>query len=238
MIDRSFLEKLEEMGKTEIITVGERPYSTNPIHAVLDPQPKPIQVRTLSAISKYLKANVDGLTLADLIVHILTPEKVSLHSCLDTPFELRNCYMDASPDLRKFQFGTYWQVEQFIIAMQTFFVQSEATAQIIKLVGNLSHVAETNFNDDGVTQKVTAKTGITRVAEIAVPSPVVLAPFRTFLEVEQPSSKFIFRIQGREGTPPTCALFEADGGRWELEAISNISKWLEENLPEEITILA
>ena len=50
------------------------------------------------------------------------------------------------------------------------------------------------------------------MADVKVPNPVTLRPFRTFIEVEQPESKFIFRM--REGG--RCAIFEADGahGSW------------------------
>jgi hypothetical protein len=195
-------------------------------------------MRTLTAVRDYFKNNVDALTIGDVLLHVITPEKVHLYSSLYEPFQQRDCLLEVCPSLRKFQFGAFHQIEPFIIFMQTCFLQTEAWAQIIRLVGNLSDEKITQFNDDGVTQKVTAKVSITRVADVQVPSPVILQPYRTFLEVDQPASKFIFRIQGKEGSPPTCALFEADGGQWELEAMGNISKWLKENVPEEVTILA
>lgn len=34
------------------------------------------------------------------------------------------------------------------------------------------------------------------------------------------------------GTMPTCALFEADGGKWELAAIENIAKYLRIKIAE------
>ena len=38
--------------------------------------------------------------------------------------------------------------------------------------------------------------------------------FRTFLEVEQPESEFLLRVDPDEG----IGFFEADGGIWKLEA--------------------
>lgn len=46
------------------------------------------------------------------------------------------------------------------------------------------------------------------------------------MEVEQPASTFVFRIKGAKDMPPHCALFEADGRMWRLEAIKNIKEWL------------
>jgi len=65
-----------------------------------------------------------------------------------------------------------------------------------------------------------------QIPNIKVPNPVVLAPFRTFREIAQPESKFVFRMQ--QG--PRCALFEADGGAWRLEAMKRSKAYLEEEL--------
>ena len=63
-----------------------------------------------------------------------------------------------------------------------------------------------------------------------VPSPCVLRPYRTFVEVMQPASSFIFRLeQGREQTV-NAAIIEADGGAWKLDAVSNIIVYLAKEL--------
>jgi hypothetical protein len=94
-------------------------------------------------------------------------------------------------------------------------------------VGNIKEENVRQTGDDGVTQTVTAKSGIARVEDVSVPNPVHLAPFRTFREVSQPLSPFVLRMkQGREGGLPTVALFEADGGKWKLDAIQFIRDYL------------
>lgn len=85
---------------------------------------------------------------------------------------------------------------------------------------------------------MTARSGIARVEEISVPNPVFLAPFRTFREITQPLSPFVLRMkQGREGGLPTVALFEADGGKWKLDAIQFIRDYLEGKI-ETVPIIA
>src|SRR5437870_4623366 len=93
-----------------------------------------------------------------------------------------------------------------------------------KETANGSRVA-TRQGSDGFSQTVTVKAGITRVEKAIVPNPVTLIPFRTFREVEQPSSSFILRLTG--GEKPKAALFEADGGQWKLEAIKNIKAFFD-----------
>ncbi|NQK92942.1 hypothetical protein HO498_01330 [Streptococcus suis] len=74
------------------------------------------------------------------------------------------------------------------------------------------------------------------VKSTLAPNPVTLRPYRTFAEVEQPASQFIYRID-KAGY---MALFEADGGKWKLDAINNIATYLKSKLGEQanITILA
>ncbi len=97
-------------------------------------------------------------------------------------------------------------------------------------MGNVSEDNIRQTGDDGVSQAVTINQGIATKADVRVPNPVDLAPYRTFLEVEQPTSQFIFRM--KDG--PRGAIFEADGGAWRNQAIVNIREYLKEELAEEI----
>ena len=72
------------------------------------------------------------------------------------------------------------------------------------------------------------------------PDPVLLAPFRTFPEIDQVPSQFIFRMRENRGVE--MALFEADGGAWEMETIQRIKIYLESQIKEHgienVTLLA
>ena len=78
--------------------------------------------------------------------------------------------------------------------------------------------------------------GVAAKADAIVPNPVQLRPYRTFQEVEQPVSQFVFRI-GDRGTPE-FKLVEAEGGLWRLKAINQLKEYISkilEDLPEEIS---
>jgi hypothetical protein len=64
---------------------------------------------------------------------------------------------------------------------------------------------------------------------------VRLAPWRTFREVAQPVSSFLFRVQ-KAGDLPQFALFEADGSAWKLEAVANIARMLSAGVTEAIVV--
>ena len=55
---------------------------------------------------------------------------------------------------------------------------------------------------------------------------VNLAPYRTFAEIDQVVSQFVFRARVGSGSA-NLALFEGDGGRWRLSAVAAIKAWLE-----------
>ena len=104
-------------------------------------------------------------------------------------------------------------------------------------------LAEKTENKGAVTQKTTIKQGIASKADVLVPNPVTLTPYRTFLEVEQPSSEFVFRIKDNGGAP-VFMLVEAEGGLWRAEAMQNIKEYLTMELKDisnektKITIIA
>ena len=231
------IEKIESMASAVVThVVGTRTYSSKPIHPVLEPSPKALSITTLTGLRDYLKADVDTLSPTELIIHVFDYENVALISRLLEPWQTRDTLIAVKCDNLKFPFGQFMDVENFIIRLQSQFVQDEATATILKIVGNVTDSVVKQFNDDGVTQQATVKAGVSRVENIAVPNPVTLAPFRTFLEIEQPASKFVFRMRsGNEA--PACALFEADGGTWKNTATLRIKEWLADQI-KDIAIIA
>lgn len=80
----------------------------------------------------------------------------------------------------------------------------------------------------GVTQTVEARQGVALNALVEVKPRIQLQPFRTFLEVPQPESEFLLRVDPNEG----IGFFEADGGVWKLEAKRNIADYFEKNLKD------
>lgn len=227
MIDRSFIEKICELAKAEIITVDGRPYSTKGLVAIEDPTPKAFGVHTLTGLVDFI-LGIDSITGLKAMFHVVNPTTVDIVGAIEGPFKKRDCFARASHNNPTFRFGSWMDLETFIINIQAGFVPDDMTAAILKVVGNLKDETVTNFADDGRTQAVTAKSGVSMVSKVAVPSPVTLQPFRTFMEIEQPASSFIFRMkQQANGQPPACALFEADGMAWQLEAMQRIKAWLQ-----------
>jgi len=205
-------------------------YTSKQIFPMLEPMPVPIgNVSTLTGLATYLFSNVDNLSASQVFIHIQTPRQVSLVGVLQGNFKQRPVYLTATAEPPDFRFGGYYPVEEFIIALQSMFVQTPQLCDILRITGNLQSEDNIKIADDGVTQKVTVKRGVTRVEEVGIKNPVLLQPYRTFIEVEQPESPFIFRIKRDVQNGCTCALFDADGGAWQLEAMARIKAWIMEN---------
>lgn len=66
-----------------------------------------------------------------------------------------------------------------------------------------------------------------------MPNPVKLRPYRTFAEIEQPESSYIFRIKDNDGGP-AFKLVEADGGLWKNVVMKKIKDYLEYELSDQI----
>lgn len=224
------LEYILGLSKEDVINIDGRNYSRGQLTAVKEPQPEKLEVRNLASVTEYIKCNIDKLPFP-VIVHVVEPDIVSILSSLYAPFAQRTCYIRAEADVPEFRFGQFIDQENFIIAIQSKFLPSDNTRSILSLVGNLRDGVVKTFGDDGISQTVEAKAGIAKVENVVVPNPVSLKPFRTFVEVDQPESLFIFRMRsGRE--LPEMALFEADGGAWKLEAMLNVRNYFEVSLAE------
>lgn len=227
---REAVEYIVSLGKANVIEVNEKVYSDKPLTPCYRPTQATLNTETLTSIVDYIKRNTDGCRKrGDVVVHVESPIKVSVFSNVNAEMR-RNEYIIATAMLPRFDFGCFYDTENFNILMQSVFERNEDADILLRVVGNLKDEAVKTLGDDGVSQAVTIKSGIATVADVKVPNPVTLKPYRTFLEAEQPESKFIFRM--RDGG--RCALFEADGGAWKHEAINSVTEYLQNQLSDEI----
>lgn len=222
------LQYIVRLGSVEVKSENGQAFSTQPLHLLKQPTPDSIEVRSLSGLVEYLisKFDTDGQTI---MVHISSPTDVVAFGNLNSD-QNRSEFIKARAMLPSFSFDRFYDAEDFNIKLQSAFVQNEDRDIMLKVVGNIKEESVQTVGDDGVSQSVVAKTGVATVGNVLVPNPVVLAPYRTFVEVEQPESELIFRM--KQG--PLCALFEADGGAWKLAAMKNIKEYLQAALEQEI----
>lgn len=132
---------------------------------------------------------------------------------------------------RDAEFKEGWRDQQSaIIELRSRFLPTPDSEYLLNLISRINNEQGVQSTDNGVSQTVTAKSGVSLMTTETVKPRLTLCPFRTFREVVQPESEFILRLddKGRIG------LFEADGGIWKMEAKSNIAEYLETNLQTDI----
>lgn len=183
-----------------------------------------VTLSTLTGMIDFIEreGNADEMMLV-----VKSPTEVQLVGRLDDHGE-RPMYAVAQADVPEFRYERWYGQSELIIALQAAFVENSETDRdiLLQVIGNLKESHVNSASDDGVSQSVRINTGVASVATARVPNPVTLQPYRTFLEVKQPESKFVFRM--REGME--AALFESDGGMWKIEAKQAIKEYLETKL--------
>jgi len=240
-----FVNRIVELSGIKTIKEGDVTYTDRDLHVVKRPMPEPIITHTLTGFVDYAKRGLyfrDMRKLDDkhggVIIHIETPLEVSLLLPLEYPTLQRPKLLRAEADVPEFRFNTFHPLEEFIIAAQSKFQENDVLCDIVKVLGNVSDGLVRQFDDDGVTQKVTVNTGVSLNSEAPVPRVVELIPHRTFPEIEQVKSPFVLRLRSNSSGSPLVGMFEADGGAWRGEAIQRIKTYLTAELGETYPIIA
>lgn len=189
-----------------------------------EPMASEIEATTLTAMVDYIKNRTDELR-EHMIIQVKSPICVQLFSGLNKDRK-REFLFESSAIVPKFSFDSWYDQERFLIELQADFVVNADLLAIQKVAGNVEAKTTANYGDDGVSQKTTIKQGIASKTDVIVPNPVTLTPYRTFLELEQPESQFVFRIKD-SGGEPAFKIVEAEGGLWRNEAMAEIKEYLD-----------
>lgn len=189
-----------------------------------------INISTLTALVDYIKGKPEELR-ESMILHVESPTTVRLYSGLIDERK-REHLIRAEAIINQFSFDHAYDQERFLIELQENFLETEDLKTIMQVAGNIKSGTTANYSDDGVSQKTTVKMGV-ELNDVIVPNPVKLRPYRTFAEIEQPESSYVFRIMDTD-RGPAFKLVEADGGLWKNGTMKKIKEYLEYELAEEL----
>lgn len=225
---KEFVEKLLSLSEVKPVTIDDRQYTDRPLTIVKPPCLSTVPLLTLTGLVDAIAQSVDGLKVEDWLLHVVSHGEVQLITRKTDVYGRRIVLARVKlEDGAPFPFGRFVDREEFVIGLQSQFVQNEDHAGLLKLCSSLEASTVAMADDDGVSQRTTVKQGIALKENVTVKGRVSLQPYRTFREIDQPASVFVFRLRSHGGGIPDCALFEADGGKWKLDAILAIKAWLE-----------
>lgn len=226
------LQYLVSLKDNKTYEINGETYSDHDLHRIAPhvDRPDEVMVNGLDSVVKLVKNELDILEdTLPVYIRVVDPNAVRVFTSLDAYMGRDKLYACAC-DAPTFKPGWYDQ-EETIILLKSIFIPNEGTEYLLDLLSRISKEDSVTSEDNGVSQTVSARQGVSLKQYEAVKPRIKLAPFRTFMEVEQPESEFILRLdnEGRVG------ILEADGGRWKMDAKRNIARYFEEALSEQIS---
>ena len=222
------IEKIERMAAPTTVEIEGSVYSNQELTFIQDkkPMPKCIELTGLDSVCKMVRNEADHVGL-QIFIQVKDYRNVSVFTSLDSDEDrlyLYKCAAD-TPVVTTDRFMDY---EKAVIELRSLYIPNDGTDYLLQLLSSISNESKVVSSDNGVTQRVEATNGIALSSMVTVKPRVTLQPFRTFIEVAQPASEFLLRINDRG----EIGFYQADGGVWKLEATRNVAAYFEEKLQD------
>lgn len=237
------IDRVLELGQIRTITLDEDTYIRQADDLVRlkrpgEEHPHVMHFQTLTGLEKYIQENPDGLPLITMMIHVVSFNRVELVGPLQEKNDNdRFVYARAEAKVNAFSFGAWFDLEDFVVALQTMFTKGQEghpddVPGILQLLGNVASETVADHKDDGFSQSLQVKTGLSMKSAVKVENPVVVWPYRTFDEIQQPSALAVLRFRQQQGGHPRISLHGSDGGAWARIAMESIADWLLTRLPD------
>lgn len=230
------IEKIIGLADPKVYKIGEENFTNDNDMRLIEPnihRPKGIQFNSLDALVQAIKTEFDRVT-QPIFVSVCSHDNVDVFTTYRKDNMQRDVLYSAKPVLPE-RFKEWTNQEDAIIMLRSQFIQNEGTEYLLKLLSRISSEDSVSSTDNGVSQQVSATTGVALKSVEPVRSRISLAPYRTFLEVDQPESEFIVRLKAGDkerNTPPQIGIIGADGGAWKLVARHNIAEYFHKELAD------
>lgn len=221
------IDKIVSLKQTQTFEIDGQTYTDGHLTRIpphVD-RPECITVSGLDGICKLIRTEMEkvGVTILVQAKSYKTVEVMTTY----LPDFSRNALYRAEADVPGLRTG-FRDRETALIELRSLFIPNEGTAYLLDLLSRITDEKSVSSKDNGVTQVVEARQGVALNAVVEVKPRILLRPFRSFLEVEQPESEFLLRVDADKG----IGFFEADGGVWKLEAKRNIADYFARNLAD------
>lgn len=237
-MDKSGIETIQAMAISgmENKIVDGREYSITELSDIKTPTVCRFFVYSLKSLIEAVKT----LKLEDgCFCNVTSPTRVNVLRIDVDKWKQREAFLEAdvSDLVNNFSFDKKMDQETFIIDVQANFVKTDIRDGLIKLASNISLEDSSSLKDNGTSQEVSVKKGISLLATTEIQNPVILIPYKTFPELSPHEQEFIFRVSkgGRyddDTKKPMLALYESKSRHWELAVMDEIREYLRKSLPD------
>jgi hypothetical protein len=231
------IDRIIDLAKIQTTEIDGHHYSrrVDGLRRIKSPEenePETLIVQSLTGLVDYLRLNPDNLDKDNLFLHIVSPYSVALCDHIQPGNDNnRFIYAQAQTTVEGFRFNHWMPLEDFILSLMTCFVAEGQLIDLIALCGKVCNEKIESHSDDGVSQTIKIKTGITTRAEHKVENPIVLKPHMTFCEVDNGKMLAILRFKN-SSDGMRAALFRTVDGLWQDQVIGNIEQYLAQELSD------
>jgi len=223
------LQYLVGLKDNKTYEINGKTYSDHKLELIEDERyyRKEVEFSSLDAIVKMIQTEIKDYSVP-IFIRIKDHKNVDVFT---KPDDRERRVWPYSATCVDAEFKAGWRSQQeAIIELRSRFIPTDDSEYLVSLISRINNEQGVKSEDNGVSQVVVTKQGVTLMGSEAVKPRLMLQPFRTFREVPQPASEFILRLNEDGGV----GLFEADGGIWKMEAKDNIKAYLAENLSHEV----
>lgn len=230
MIDATFVKAIVDTAEPFLAkSENGREYSSRQMFN-LPPPTEPafpgIDLYSLDSLVEYINANRDGAIFDEAQI-LAKSQTVMLISRPMGENRIRQVYASVTRGTEgEVKFGEYTNLEDFRIYLLTKFRDTPDRETLLRFIAKVSDERVATSEDNGVAQTVTVRSGVATHAQGVVPSPIQLAPIRTFIEVDQPVGHFLFRLKQVKDALPLAALFELHTN-WKRDAAMSVKAYLD-----------
>lgn len=226
------IEKIQSMAHPDVLDIDGRKFIIGLDGGYDEIVPDQMMVQSISlnsldAMVQFVKT--EAVHLTDSILYLTIPTHLRVICFTSPDADKRNkrtfLYQADATDVPEWKDNMHLGFEEAQIALRTRCQETPDALYAQKLLSDISTGCQVTYNDNGVATNVTTTRGVALQAKEAIRPIVVLRPYRTFQEIDQPQSQFLIRLSER-----SIRFIEADGGMWKLAARKSIKAYLEENL--------
>lgn len=225
------LQYLVSLQENKTYEIGGRTWSDKPLHMIEEERRyrEELTFGSLDAIVQMVREELpDYADRLPLYIQIKSYREVRVFTRPDDRETRTEPYCAICTDT---DFNGGWRPQdRAIIELKSIFIPTPDSEYLLDLISRINNEQGVQSTDNGVSQTVVAKQGVSLVGAEAVKPRLLLQPFRTFREVGQPASEFILRLDENG----SVGLFEADGGIWKMEAKDNIKAYFLQALEREV----
>lgn len=196
-------------------------YSTEKLNLIDPPidRPSQITVNSLDSIINLIKQEIDRIN-THVYIRVITPTHIDVFTTYNADYSRYDLYQ-AKCTVPGFREG-FMSYAEAMISLRSKYIENEGITYLVNLLSRITDENSVASKDNGATQTVETRKGIQLNSTEKINPRVRLIPYRTFLEVEQPGSEFLLRLDDKGN----IGLFEADGGIWQIKAKNSIREYL------------